>query len=94
MKWQRLIGSTNMNTNLVEYRSLIRLQKWLNDNNMETLIVLQIHDSILLDAPPHEVEAVVQKLQSIMREELLEEFGMVEGEVNTPVCIVEGERNE
>ncbi len=57
--------------------SLIRLQKWLNDNNMRTLIVSQIHDSILLDAPPDEVEAVVHKLQSIMREELLEEWSWI-----------------
>lgn len=38
---------------------LIRLQRWLNKKGYKTLIVGQIHDSIVLDADPDELEEVL-----------------------------------
>lgn len=51
-------------------RSLTRLNQWLNKNKMKTLIVGQIHDSILLDVHRDEVGAVTEALQRIMVDEL------------------------
>lgn len=56
---------------------LIELQKWLNENKMETLIVCQIHDSMILDAPEYEVHEVVAKLREIMKKELLEAWDWI-----------------
>jgi DNA polymerase I len=38
---------------------LIRLQRWLRKNKMKTLVVGQIHDSIVLDAHPDELDEVL-----------------------------------
>lgn len=45
--------------------SLIQLHKWLQKNKMETVIIGQIHDSMLLDVVPSELEDVVAKAKQI-----------------------------
>lgn len=46
--------------------SMIQLHNWLKRYNMKTRIVSQIHDSILLDIHPSEVEDVVAAAHTIM----------------------------
>jgi hypothetical protein len=48
--------------------SLIELQKWLNKKKMKTLIIGEIHDSMLLDSPEEEVDEVIEKAVEIMTE--------------------------
>lgn len=49
---------------------LIRLQRWLVRHKKRTLIVGQIHDSMLLDYPPEEEEELVQIVLRILTEQL------------------------
>jgi DNA polymerase-1 len=49
---------------------LIRLQKWLRKHKMKTLIIGQIHDSVVLDAVPSELQDVLHKWKYIMEVEL------------------------
>lgn len=46
--------------------TIIRLQKWLTRNKMKTVIIGQIHDSVLLDVVPSEKEAVLEKIHQLM----------------------------
>jgi len=50
---------------------LIRLQKWLKRHKMKTLIIGQIHDSMVLDIYPPELKDILAKVKKIMTEELL-----------------------
>ena len=54
--------------------SLICLNNWLRKNRMRTLIVGQIHDSILLDAPEAEVADVVAAARRIMVRDIRKEW--------------------
>jgi DNA polymerase I-like protein with 3'-5' exonuclease and polymerase domains len=47
---------------------MIELQKWLRKNNMRTLIVGQIHDSLVLDFYRKETKRVLEKAKQIMTE--------------------------
>lgn len=51
-------------------RTLILLNAWLEKEGMETLIVGQIHDSMVLDIVPEELDDVMTKCQLIIKEEL------------------------
>lgn len=46
--------------------SLIYVQKWLTENNMHSLIVGQIHDSLLMDVEPSELSDVSGMVKEIM----------------------------
>lgn len=50
--------------------SLIRINKWLKENNMLTMIIGQIHDSIILDIEPSELDRVLRNAKRIMTEEI------------------------
>jgi DNA polymerase-1 len=52
--------------------SLIELQDWLIKNKMKSMIVGQIHDSLLLDVHPDELEVVYFKAREIMTESIKE----------------------
>lgn len=54
--------------------SIIQLNNWLRANRMRTLIVGQIHDSILLDAPEDEVADVVAAARRIMVHDIRREW--------------------
>lgn len=54
--------------------SLIELQNWLIKNKMRSMIVGQIHDSILLDCHEDEVEVVYEKAKEIMTRNLLQHW--------------------
>jgi hypothetical protein len=49
---------------------IIKLQKWLNKYKMKTLIVGEIHDSVVLDIPEDEIDDVLSKVQKIITEDL------------------------
>ncbi len=42
--------------------TLIQVQKWLRKNQMKCRIIGQIHDSLVLDCPPDELQAVLNKI--------------------------------
>lgn len=50
--------------------SLIQVNRWLRKRNMQTMIVGTIHDSIILDVVPEEMQSVKKKLRQIMTEDL------------------------
>lgn len=50
--------------------SLIRIVKWLRKYRMQSLVVGQIHDSILLDVAPDEMDDVLAKCKQVMTEDL------------------------
>ena len=50
--------------------SLIHVQKWLTANKMQTLIVGQIHDSLILDVVPSELPEVLAMARQIMTVDL------------------------
>jgi len=51
-------------------KSLIIIQKWLINYKMKTKIVGQIHDSIIFDAHPKELDAVLVKCKEVMCERI------------------------
>lgn len=54
--------------------TLIRLGKWLTKNKMKSLLVGQIHDSILFEAPPDEIQDVLNEAYRIIRVDLPKHF--------------------
>lgn len=70
--------------------SLIQLQKWLNKNKMSTVIIGQIHDSLVLDVHRRELDDVLEMAEYIMTKALLEAWDWiivpmeVEAEVTEP----------
>jgi len=50
------------------------LNRWLGDNKMETNIIGQIHDSIVLDLVPSEKETILPILRKIMCEDIREDW--------------------
>lgn len=50
--------------------SLIQLQKWLNKNKMKSMIVGQIHDSMVLDVVKSELQDILYKAKKIMTVDL------------------------
>ena len=50
--------------------SLIRLDRWLRENNMSTMIIGQIHDSIVLDIDPAELNDVMAQANRIMTQSI------------------------
>jgi len=57
--------------------SLIRLQRWLKRNKMRSKIVMQVHDSILIDVHKDEFDYVVAKAREIMQERLARAWGWI-----------------
>ena len=51
-------------------RVLIELQKWLEKYNMKTLIIGQIHDSLVLDIVPSEMDDVLHEALCIISQDL------------------------
>ena len=46
--------------------AMIAVQEWLDASGMQTLMVMQVHDELVLDAPTAEIDAVVQALPGLM----------------------------
>ena len=56
---------------------LIQLQRWLNAAGMKSLIVGQIHDSIVLDVTDDEAKEVLAKAHEIMTEDLPKHYSWI-----------------
>jgi DNA polymerase-1 len=63
--------------------AMLATHQWLHGNNMQTRIILQVHDELVLEAPKTEVDEVLEKLPSIM-------CGVVELRVPLKVSISAG----
>lgn len=69
--------------------SLIKLQKWLRKNKMRSVIMGQIHDSMLLDCPEDELAAVTAQARHIMTVAIREAWPWIV----TPLAVeIEGSR--
>jgi DNA polymerase-1 len=47
-------------------RAMLAVQGWLDAKNMQTLLVLQVHDELVLEAPEEEVAALREHLPKLM----------------------------
>jgi DNA polymerase-1 len=71
--------------------SLIQMDKFIRENNLDTRIIGQIHDSILLDVHPDEVEIIARRLCEISTIELLKEWKWIilPLEIDLAICGVD-----
>lgn len=46
--------------------AMIRIHEWLNKSDLETRMILQVHDELLFDVPKNELELVTSTVKSIM----------------------------
>jgi DNA polymerase I-like protein with 3'-5' exonuclease and polymerase domains len=46
--------------------SVIYIQKWLENNNLRSKVILTVHDSIVMDCPPEEIHMVAEAARYIM----------------------------
>lgn len=54
--------------------SFATLNKWLKNNNMDSYLVAQIHDSLILDVNPDELTAVLNAATKIMTQDIKKQF--------------------
>ena len=57
--------------------SLIQISRWLEEEGMKTLIIGQIHDSIVLDVVPEELDRVKKKLRQVMCHDIKKHFDWI-----------------
>ena len=48
-------------------KAMTALDRWLKDKKLESRVILQVHDELILEVPEAEVELVRQNLPEIMR---------------------------
>lgn len=46
--------------------AMVTIQDWLEAQQLETLMIMQVHDELVFDAPAHEVDRLVAKLPELM----------------------------
>lgn len=46
--------------------AMVNVQRWLSEQNMRTLMVMQVHDELVFDVPEDEVSALVEALPKLM----------------------------
>ena len=63
--------------------ALIQLNDWLQDNDMESVIICQIHDSIILDIIPEERDEIIAEVIEIMTVDLLNHWDWI----NVPMVV-------
>jgi DNA polymerase-1 len=71
--------------------SLIRLEAWLRQYHMKSKVVLQIHDSVLIDTHKSEVKTVLRRALEIMEDEVARDWAdicIVPMEVEPEICEV------
>ena len=76
--------------------SLIRIDRWLREEGKKTRIVGQIHDSIVMDVEPDELEELVEATRRIMTEDIRKEHDwiIVPLEVEYEVSKIDGNWGE
>ena len=53
-------------TNWMIKIAMIQIQKWLNESDLQTKMILQVHDELLFDVPRNEMEVVRAKVKELM----------------------------
>ena len=48
-------------------KAMIAVQAWIEENQMKTLLVLQVHDELVLEVPQDELEKVKAALPKLMQ---------------------------
>ena len=46
--------------------AMIAVQRWLDEQRLRTLLILQVHDELVLEVPEDELEAVRRELPKLM----------------------------
>ena len=46
--------------------AMIAVQSWIEQNNLETSMLLQVHDELVLEVPQHELDLVKEHLPHLM----------------------------
>jgi DNA polymerase-1 len=46
--------------------AMIQIQKWLNESDLQTKMILQVHDELLFDVPKNEMDVVKAKVKELM----------------------------
>ncbi len=54
--------------------SLTQINQWLNDSNKKTMIVGQVHDSIVLDVHEDELEQILTKAKEVMTQDVADHY--------------------
>lgn len=57
--------------------AMIKVDSFLRDNNLQTKMILQVHDELLFDAPLNEAQSVLPEIKSIMSNALQWDVPMV-----------------
>jgi DNA polymerase-1 len=47
--------------------AMIAVQKWLDEAKLETLLIMQVHDELVLEVPEAEIPKVTGKIQELMQ---------------------------
>src|SRR6266850_3604645 len=47
--------------------AMIGVQKWLDTSNMQTKLIMQVHDELVLEVPEAELETVKAKVRELMQ---------------------------
>ena len=45
----------------------LSVERWIEDNGLKTLLVLQVHDELVLEVPQEELEKVKEALPKLMQ---------------------------
>lgn len=65
--WNNVIQGSNSD---ICKMATIQVQDWLRDNNMKSVLCLQVHDELVLDVHPDEIDLVKPAVEKIMSEVL------------------------
>ena len=47
--------------------AMINIHKWLNENNLKTKMILQVHDELVFDVPRDEIDIVKVEVERLMK---------------------------
>ncbi|EEF24720.1 DNA polymerase I, putative [Ricinus communis] len=47
--------------------AMIAVQDWLETNSLQTRMIMQVHDELVLEVPQQELEVVREKLPELMK---------------------------
>ncbi|MGU9951999.1 MAG: DNA polymerase I [Gammaproteobacteria bacterium WSBS_2016_MAG_OTU1] len=70
--------------------AMLITEAWLRKNNMETCMILQVHDELIFEAPTEEADKVMKKLPFLMGDEVMAQLSQMGVELKTPLEISVG----
>lgn len=47
--------------------AMVAVQKWLDDEELRTLLIMQVHDELVLEVPEDELSAVKGRVRDLMQ---------------------------